>query len=106
MQQSPTEPVAAPRDLFSDYRSAEGVFDESHTHEGELRPHYDPLRRSLAHLSAEELKRRSDTCRRLVDEQGITYNIYGDPRGSERPWQLDPLPFVIGAKEWTTSKQR
>src|SRR5436190_13159722 len=101
MQESATEPVAAPRDLFSDYRSAEGVFDESHTGEGELRPHYEGLRRSLAHLSAEELKRRSDTCRRLVDEQGITYNIYGDPRGSERPWQLDPLPFVIGAKEWT-----
>jgi len=47
-----------------------------------------------------ELRRRSDTCQRLVHEQGITYNVYGDPRGMERPWQLDPIPFIIAPEEW------
>ncbi|MEI9863441.1 MAG: hypothetical protein WDN00_02585 [Limisphaerales bacterium] len=38
-----------------------------------------------------ELSRRADACQRFVHEHGITYNVYGDPRGMERPWQLDPI---------------
>jgi uncharacterized circularly permuted ATP-grasp superfamily protein/uncharacterized alpha-E superfamily protein len=49
-----------------------------------------------------ELRRRADTAHRIVQEQGIAYNVYGDPRGMERPWQLDPIPFVISAEEWRT----
>jgi uncharacterized circularly permuted ATP-grasp superfamily protein/uncharacterized alpha-E superfamily protein len=26
--------------------------------------------------------------------------VYGDARGIERPWQLDPIPFVIAPEEW------
>ena len=47
-----------------------------------------------------EFKRRIETSRRLIHEQGITYNVYGDARGNERPWQIDPVPFIISAKEW------
>ena len=42
-----------------------------------------------------ELQRRAETCDRIVQEQGIAYNVYGDPRGMERPWQLDPIPLII-----------
>ncbi|MEI4884370.1 circularly permuted type 2 ATP-grasp protein, partial [Klebsiella pneumoniae] len=31
---------------------------------------------------------------------GITYSIHGEGLGRERPWQLDPLPLVIGVAEW------
>lgn len=102
MNEPVTGPATTPRNLFSSYSFADGVFDESHSGEGRLRTHYDCLQRALNHLSPEELKRRADTARRLVDEQGITYNIYGDPRGTERPWQLDPLPLVISTEEWTS----
>ena len=44
----------------------------------------------------------AETCERLVHEQGITYNVYGDPRGMERPWQVDPIPLVIAPEEWRT----
>lgn len=87
-------------DLFGGYRAATGVFDESHDTDGKMRPHYEKLRSALTPLAPVELKRRADTCRRLVEEQGITYNVYDDPRGMERPWQLDPLPLVIEPKEW------
>ena len=95
--ESPTVPA---QDLFAAYRAASGIFDESHTAAGTLRSHYGGLRQSLDELGGAELKRRHDTCQRLVQEQGITYNIYGDPRGMERPWQLDPIPFVIAPDEW------
>ena len=65
-----------------------------------MRPHYTGLMRELDELGPSELQRRDDTCRRLVHEQGITYNVYGDPRGMERPWQLDPIPFVIAPDQW------
>src|SRR5262249_34944588 len=49
-----------------------------------------------------ELKTRRDAGSRLVQEHGITYNVYADPQGLERPWQLDPIPFLIAADEWRT----
>ncbi|HMJ89979.1 MAG TPA: circularly permuted type 2 ATP-grasp protein, partial [Candidatus Acidoferrum sp.] len=92
--------AAAAMDLFSNYRVPTGAFDECLDSDGKLRPHYEKLRQTLSPLGAAELERRADTSRRLVEEQGITYNVYDDPRGLERPWQLDPFPFVISAAEW------
>ena len=28
---------------------------------------------------------------KLLRENGVTYNVYGDPRGTDRPWELDPV---------------
>src|SRR5262249_7992379 len=35
----------------------------------------------------------------LIRENGVTYRVYGDPRGQYRPWQLDPLPLLIPPAE-------
>jgi uncharacterized circularly permuted ATP-grasp superfamily protein len=86
--------------LLAKYQSHEAAFDELLADGGEVRPHYTKLVGALEGFSPEELQRRSDTCRRFVHEQGITYNVYGDPRGMERPWQLDPIPLVIAPDEW------
>lgn len=48
-----------------------------------------------------ELTRRWETGRQLIETNGVTYNVYGDPQGKERPWLLDPIPFVVDAREWT-----
>ncbi len=87
-------------DLLANYASPEGAYDELLTEDGEPREHYLPLLSHLDSLGQDELKRRAETCRRLLHEGGITYNVYGDPRGMERPWQLDPVPFVLAADEW------
>lgn len=76
------------------------AFDELRSEDGRLRPHYTGLFQALEELGTAELKRRCDTGNRLVHDQGITYNVYGDPRGTERPWQVDPIPLVLGAEEW------
>ena len=34
------------------------------------------------------------------DANGVTYNIYSDPKGANRPWALDPVPFLISPEEW------
>ncbi len=67
---------------------------------GGARPHYETLIRSLDELGGEELHRRWETGRRFIHEQGVTYNVYGDPMGMERPWELDPVPIIIAPEEW------
>jgi uncharacterized circularly permuted ATP-grasp superfamily protein/uncharacterized alpha-E superfamily protein len=47
-----------------------------------------------------EFTRRAEGARRLIQTNGVTYNVYGDPQGKERPWLLDPIPFVIDPREW------
>ncbi|HXD01215.1 MAG TPA: circularly permuted type 2 ATP-grasp protein [Verrucomicrobiae bacterium] len=89
-----------PKGLLAGYQRTPGAFDELLGEDGEIRPHYANLIQSLETLGETEIKRRSDNCRRLVHEQGIVYNVYGDARGAERPWQLDPIPFVIAPDEW------
>ncbi len=96
-----TGAAKAPADgLLSGYQRSAGAFDELRAADGENYPHYAPLLGELEDFGAAELARRADACQRFVNEHGITYNVYGDPRGMERPWQLDPIPLVIAPEEW------
>jgi uncharacterized circularly permuted ATP-grasp superfamily protein/uncharacterized alpha-E superfamily protein len=88
--------------LLAGYPGGAAAFDEMLAESGQVRPHYAKLMDTLEELTPAELRQRWDTSQRFVHEQGITYNIYGDPRGMERPWQLDPIPFVIAPEEWRT----
>ncbi len=54
----------------------------------------------MRRMGPKELDRRWETGRQLIEANGVTYNIYGDPEGRERPWLLDPIPLVIDPVEW------
>lgn len=92
------EKISAPPPVES--RPAAPLFDESAAGDGAPRPHYAKFFDSLNRISPAERERRWHNSRRLVQEQGITYNVYGDTRGMERPWELDPVPFLIAPDEW------
>ena len=38
----------------------------------------------------------------MIVENGVTYNVYADEQGRDRPWILDPLPYLLTAQEWRT----
>jgi uncharacterized circularly permuted ATP-grasp superfamily protein/uncharacterized alpha-E superfamily protein len=84
------------------YSLRPGVYDEAFGPDGAPRPHHAELWRGLGELGSAELGKRWEHGRRLIRENGVTYNVYGDPRGMDRPWVLDPIPFVLGADEWAT----
>ena len=44
----------------------------------------------LDRLGLAEVTRRWDEARQLIRENGVTYNVYGDPRGVGRPWRSTP----------------
>ena len=97
--QSPTgnpEAVA----LFDDYHPQPGVFDEMLGADGRVRRHCEPLIHSLESLGRHELGSRWENARRTIRDNGVTYNVYGDRQGVDRPWTLDMMPFVIQSAEW------
>lgn len=59
------------------------------------------LATSVARLGPRELDRRWKSAQQLIRNNGITYNVYGDPRGAERPWPVDPIPLILDEAEWT-----
>ena len=78
-------------------------YDELNDAQGSMRAHWRPLiERLRANDSPDAVRRSLELTRRLVVENGVTYNVYADPQGADRPWALDPLPFVLPAAEWQT----
>ena len=86
--------------MFAGYAHIAGVFDEMRAPNGDARPHFETLLSELDALGIEEIQRRRDACEQIIHEQGITYTVYGDASGTERPWRLDPIPLVISQTEW------
>jgi uncharacterized circularly permuted ATP-grasp superfamily protein/uncharacterized alpha-E superfamily protein len=69
------------------------------------RAHWAYLIESLRAIGPEELGRRCLRAERRIRENGITYNIYSDPLGANRPWEIDIVPFLIAAEEWRYIEQ-
>lgn len=87
--------------LQDEYQPLAGAHDEMRAPDGSIRPHWREFAKGLAALSPEELLRRWELGQNLLQENGVTYNVYGEKAGMERPWQLDPLPIILSAAEWT-----
>lgn len=83
-----------------DYQPGSLVYDEMFSTPGLLRSHWSTFVSRFDALGPQELDRRWDYARRMIHENGVTYNVYGDPKGMNRPWGLDPLPLLIADLEW------
>ena len=77
-----------------------GHWDEALDASGHPRPHWARLAAELRRMGNEEFSRRWEAGQRLIQTNGVTYNVYGDPRGSARPWPLDLIPLAIDVHEW------
>jgi uncharacterized circularly permuted ATP-grasp superfamily protein/uncharacterized alpha-E superfamily protein len=88
------------RELLASYPKATGRYDEMFEVPGQVRPHWQALFDALAASKPEQIKRRQRYVQNQIFENGITYNVYADPQGAERPWDLDLLPYIISGQEW------
>ncbi len=75
-------------------------YDELLDADGAVRPHWRRLIAGLGADGAAPIRRGAELARRLIVENGVTYNVYADPQGRDRPWALDPLPMLLTAAEW------
>lgn len=93
--------VTSPQEaLITHYRPRAAGYDEMCKPNGEVRAHWQYLTRALAALEPGALELRRGDARRLLRENGVTYNVYSDPQGGQRPWALDPIPLLISSEEW------
>ncbi len=86
-------------DLYRSPTREGGTWEESGDGTA-LRSQWSRLMETLDELGPVELERRWARAERRIRENGITYNIYGDPQGANRPWQIDIVPLLLGAEEW------
>ena len=102
MSQVITEPISTESAaLCHGYRPANGN-DEMCATDGIIRSHWQYLVRALNDMGGRELQHRREEAWRLIRENDVTYNIYGDPGGMGRPWKLDLVPLLIESEEWRT----
>ncbi len=87
-------------DLLDRYPLSAGTYHEMLEADGAVRPHWRRLFEQLQRSSPHQLAQRQALLARQIQENGITYNVYADPKGADRPWELDLLPHLIAADEW------
>lgn len=47
-----------------------------------------------------DLDQRAASLQRQIRDNGVTYNVYADEEGPQRPWSLGLFPMIIDAKSW------
>jgi len=87
-------------DLYQSPLRYGGTYDEAWADGVKPRPHWARLMDSLRVIGPDELDYRCTRADQRIRENGITYNIYGDPLGAKRPWRIDLVPLLIPAEEW------
>ncbi|MGS0740872.1 circularly permuted type 2 ATP-grasp protein [Glaciimonas sp. GG7] len=88
---------------LTNYSAPPGSFDEM-LYQSDLlhqpRPHWRTMLDRLGSEAPGIMRERIETVQRQVSENGITYNIYTDAKGMQRPWDLNVIPFVLPQDEW------
>jgi len=88
------------RTLLAIYPHSARRYDEMLSADGAVRPHWRQFFRHLDSVAPDEMHQRLEFVDRRIQENGVTYNVYADPNGADRPWALDPLPLIIPPDEW------
>ncbi len=89
------------RELLANYPPATARYDEMLVAPQTPRSHWQRLFEQLSATSRAALRERVQWVQRQVRENGVTYSVYADAEGADRPWALDTLPLILPAEEWT-----
>lgn len=100
MQEVNLSPALQDAEFCTDYQGVKGIFDEMYVNDHQIRPHWEHVMDALKKVGLTELDRRRQEAIRLLRDNGVTYNVFGDPKGQNRPWQLDLIPLLISSQEW------
>ena len=86
--------------LLADYSVAASSYDEMLDAKNQPREHWRPMMESLAAESPQIMRQRLEMVQREVRANGVTYNVYTDAKGIQRPWDLNVLPLILPHHEW------
>lgn len=86
-------------DIF-DSCKLDSAFDEMFDKNCNVREHWQNIKASLENSGLEMLEQKQTEIDWRLEDNGVTYNVYNDPEGTNRRWNLDPIPFILSSKEW------
>jgi len=86
--------------LLADYSASPDSFDEMLDESNQPRAHWRTILDSLAGEPPDMMRQCLEAVQRQVRENGVTYNVYTDAKGMQRPWDLNVLPLILPHKEW------
>jgi len=89
-------------DLLANPAPTLARYDELMASPGTPRAHWQRFHAELQGTTGLELGDRIGLVERAIRDSGVTYNVYADPKGLDRPWDLDVLPLILPATEWQT----
>ncbi|WP_324025316.1 circularly permuted type 2 ATP-grasp protein [Maribacter sp. BPC-D8] len=85
---------------FNNYDTQKGN-DEMYSLNNGMKPYWNKLLTEFDTLGITGLTARQKDIDWLLSENGVTYNVYNDPKGLHRPWNLNVVPFMLHQDEWT-----
>jgi uncharacterized circularly permuted ATP-grasp superfamily protein/uncharacterized alpha-E superfamily protein len=95
-----SKPGLSSLNQFQQQTGEAAVRDESRNPDGSVRDVWRYLLDGVNTLGAAGIGERHEKARRILRDDGATYNVYGSEHAAMRPWELDLVPFVIGSDEW------
>ncbi len=86
--------------LLESYQPPEGFYDELLDAELKPRPKWQRLLEGIEEMAVSGLDKREEHLRRIIRENGITYNVYSDSADVNRLWNMDIIPLLLENEEW------
>ena len=65
-----------------------------------LTPAWSAFFEALGPTGFADLPRRAVSLERQIRDNGVTYNVYADSDGPQRPWSLDLFPLIVPPHSW------
>jgi uncharacterized circularly permuted ATP-grasp superfamily protein/uncharacterized alpha-E superfamily protein len=90
--------------MLSLYDTEQTMYDEMWVFD-KVKPHWRTLIANIQRLGTKELSRRHEDIKRILRENGVSYNIYDDPKGMLRPWSLDTIPLLVSEEDWECTER-
>lgn len=75
-------------------------YDEILNSDKGVKKNWEQLLSNIKTVGTKELEDLQSEINWLMEENGVTYNVYNEPNGLNRPWELNAIPFVIHENEW------
>jgi uncharacterized circularly permuted ATP-grasp superfamily protein len=99
-RQSQSHIHVTPGKLFESYPALPGTYDEMFE-SGAARSAFTRVAQLLDGIGKEDLARSQALAERSLLQQGVTFSVYGDSRGTEKIFPFCLIPRLIAGADWT-----
>jgi uncharacterized circularly permuted ATP-grasp superfamily protein len=86
--------------LFDGYQPMPGAWDELFQAPGQVRAEFRRAAAALGGRSRAEFARAQALAEKALLDQGVTFSVYSDDRGTEKIFPFCLVPRLVGAAEW------